>query len=262
MKVVIYSNCQGAGLAMFLQRVRPELSVSVHLNYRMILGEENPADLLNGLEKADVFIFQPSGAFECKGGWTVPSTDDLCKLSPKSCLHISMPYCWNTGFFPVVKSGKWWTGDDVMELAKGSNWFDLLTCYDRNLLIFDCARRFIENLQEQARREEQCSIHLAPWILQNFQTKHLFLLHNHPGSALLVELAHRVLMRIGMDCDEIPYDGPTDGGRLTAVMPGYHGVHPLVMRELGLTFEPNRTGEDMEFYRTLVKELAETKGKL
>lgn len=263
LSVCIYANCQGAGMATFLRRARHELNISVFQNYRMMLAEENPEQMLNDLADCDVFVFQPTDAFECKGGGQCPSTDSLCKLVPDHCIRISFPYSFNSGFFPIVKSGKWWTGDDVFELGKGSDWFDVVTCYDRNLLNFDCARRFAENLAEQSRRERGCTIKLAPFILENFQTSHLFLLHNHPASALLAHLAEEVLALINPKWSaRIPFDGPTDGGRLTAVMPGYHSVHQAVIKELGLTFTPDRTGEDAVFYRTLIEEFAATKGIL
>ncbi len=261
MKVCIYANCQGDGVAHFLRKSSkaPDLDISVHRNFQLMLGEQSPADLLAAVSEADVFIYQPTDAFPAKDGTIVRSTDDMvAELFRGRPEHaISFAYQLNTGFFPIVKSGKWWTGDEVLEIARGSVWFDVVTCYDRNMLNYDCARRFIENLAEQARREETTTIKMAPWILQNYRTKHMFLLHNHPASALLEELTHQILFQFKSCLDRVHYDGPND-----ANLPGYHAVHPAVIKELGLTYEPDRRGEDAVYYRTLIEELAKTRGVL
>lgn len=257
MKLCIYSNCQGDGIAHFIRKVKPAWDIRVHHNWQLMMGEQSPEALLADLKDCDVFVYQPTDGFVCKGGYVMPTTGDMVTSLPSHVARISFPYVFNTGFFPIVKSGKWWTGSALVQAAvKGET--NVVAGYDMNVWPFDCARRFAENLAEQSRREECCTLQFAPFILQNFQTKHMFLLHNHPASALFVEMARAVLREIGPALDvEIPHDGPND-----ANLPGYHGVHPAVVRELGLRYEPDRTGEDMDYYRVLIQEMASTKGVL
>lgn len=265
MKICIYANCQGDGVAYFMRKAVPSLDICVHRNYQLMIGEQDPAALLRDVDQADVFIYQPTDAFPTKNG-EVPSTAFLADnvFRGRREHEISFAYQFNTGFFPIVKSGQWWTGAEVMARAKivcnsaacqRNN--NTLQRYDLGMLSFDCARRFAENLSEQSRREAGCSLRFAPFILRNFQTKHLFVMHNHPASALFEEMAFRMLAQIGQNVDRTPYTHPNEAG-----LPGYHGVHPAVIRELGLQYEPNREGEDMEFYRTLITELLATKGVL
>lgn len=260
MKLTLYGNCQMDGVAFFVRKVHPAWDIRVHRNYQLMLGETAVQPLLDDVADCDVFIFQPTVAFDGKGGH-VPSTDDLEKSCRAGAKRLSYAYLFNTGFFPICKSGRWWTGDKLVRWASElNNPKDLLVLWDcmSDKLWFDCARRFAENLAEQSRREIGCTIKMAPWILENFQTQHLFVLHNHPASALFVELAHRVLLLIDPALDgPMAFDHPNQ-----ANLPGYHGVHPAVVRELGLQYEPDRRGEDMEFYRALITELAATKGLL
>ncbi len=257
MKLCVYSNCQGQGIKHFINKGHPEFDIRLHQNFRLMLGETAVQPLLDDAGDCDVFIYQPTPEFEGKGGF-VPSTDKLQDICPIEAKKISFAYQFNTGFFPIVKHGRWWTGEWWVYMAKQTP-ENLLNLYDNGMMQpFDCARRFAENLAEQSRREEQCTIKLAPWILQNFQTQHLFLLCNHPASALFVELAKRVLYEIdpALCPVEIPYDGPND-----ANLPGWHALHPAVKRELGITYD-QVPGGDADYYRVLIKELAETRGKL
>jgi len=252
MKICVYSNCQGDGIAHFIRKVHPTWEIRVHHNWQIMLGETSGLAMVQDAKWwCDIFVYQPTDAFK-----DAPSTNDIIKDLGKA-RPISFPYCYNTGFFPIVKSGTFWTGNEIIKLAmRGS---PLVEMWDNDeFLIYDCARRFAENVAEQSRREECCTLQFVPFILQNFQTKHLFLLHNHPASPLFVEMARAVLRAIDPKFDvEIPYDGPND-----ANLPGYHGVHPAVIRELGLRYTPDRRGEDMDYYRVLIQELAATKGML
>lgn len=257
---VSYANCQSIGIFHFLKQTRlvEEYEFKLWNNWQIVLKEQDPAGLFEDARRADVFLYQPTDSL-----YGALSTDAFCnEVVPKDCIKISYPYVFNSGFFPIVKHGRWFTGADWITEAKAGA-TDLLEIYDRHTgnprawhPSFDCARRFSENLAEQSRREEDCTIRLVPWMLQNFQTKHLFLLCNHPASALLVELAKRVMEIVAAPDDHIfTYDGPND-----ANLPGWHALHPAVKRELGITYDA--PGGDMEFYRTLIKELAQTKGVL
>lgn len=251
---VSYANCQSIGICHFLKKTPMAQHYDFKLwnNWQIVLKEQDPAGLLEDAERADVFLYQPTDAM-----YGALSTGVFCnEVVPKDCIKISYPYIFNTGFFPIVKSGKFWTGDWWLHMAKESP-ENLVKLYDNGMMQpFDCARRFAENLAEQSRREAGCTIKLAPWILENFQTQHLFLLCNHPASALLIEAARRILVLAGYDDMEIPITHPNE-----AALPGWHALHPAVKRELGIQYD-QEPGGDMEFYRALFAELAETKGIL
>lgn len=258
-RCTIYANCQGDGIAHFLRKtaMAEHYEFKVWRNYQLMLGEQTAAGLMEDVTSADLFIYQPTPGFLCKCGAEVPSTDEMVKRLKPRTMALSFSYQFNTGFFPIVKSGKWWTGRELDGLAFCGA--PLLEMYDNGeILSFDCALRFAENLAEQSRRERECVMKFVPFILENFQSKHLFVMHNHPASALFVEMAQTVLRFVEPKWDvPIAYDHPNESN-----LPGYHAVHPAVIRELGLTYTPDRRGEDAEFYRSLITELAANKGVL
>lgn len=250
MIICIYANCQGDGIAHYMKRARPDLYIRVHHNWQIILGETRSEDLMADAAVCDVFVYQPTQSL--KHGML--STEEMVRdVVPQSALKLSFPYVFNTGFFPIVKHGRWWTGNQVFEAARKG---ECLRKFDRNEFHYDCMARFEENLLEQEERERQCHLKFAPFIREHFRTKHLFLLCNHPASAMLAEMARRVLDEMGITWQPV-IQGPNDAG-----LPGYHAVHPAVVQEMGLTFQPDRRGEDPLFYRTLMIELdKELKGQ-
>lgn len=245
MKVCIYSNCQGDGIAHFMRKADSGLDIKVHHNWQILMGETSAEDLMRDAKACDAFIYQPTSAL--KHGML--STDEMvADVVPESAVKLSFPYVFNTGFFPIVKHGRWWTGKQVFEAANRGD--DIVAMYDTNQLKYDCAERMEENFSEQEQREKCCDLKFVPWMRENYRRKHLFLLCNHPGSDMLIEMARRVY-EILTQCEmRVVCNGPNDAG-----LPGYHAVHPAVVSELGLEFAPDRRGEDANYYRILMMEL-------
>lgn len=255
-KLCIYANCQGRGVSYFLSKTSfiERFEIRLHENYRIILNETSPDALMADAANCDVFLYQPMSAQ--KHGML--STEEMiANVVPKSAMKLAWSYQFNHGFFPICKYGSWHTGNEVMYMAQNSiESKHLVSLYESDVLSFDCARRFAECLAEQARREETCDIKLVSWILQNFQTKHLFTMVNHPASELFVEIVRRILKAVDIPCGEIPILSANE-----SCLPGYHAVHPAVVRELGLKYPiPQSDGADANFYRVLIEELQRTKG--
>lgn len=221
-----------------------------HNNWQSILGEVNPEDLLRDAAKADVFLYQPSGPIKNLDISTEEITE---RIVPKSAVKLSYAYNFNSGFFPIVLHGGWHTSHEVIE--KATRGIDVVSLYDEDRLFYDCARRFAENLAEQSRREETCELKFAPYILQNFQREHLFLVCNHPTSTLFAHMARTVLTAMGEDSGPIPIVHPNE-----ANLPGWHPIHPAVIRELGLQYRIAEPEADHQWYRHLMKTIMEKRG--
>lgn len=253
--LLIFANCQGEALAYFLRKTRmPEFfDIKVYANYRIILGQESYEKLVEDAARCDVFLYQPTDPL--KHGQK-SSAEIIEHVVPKAAQKISFSYSFNSGFFPICKYGSWHTGQQLLQECQYGG-IDLVEKFDLGILNYDCARRFAECLAEQSRREETMDIRLAQFILQNFQTKHLFTMINHPSSELLVELTRRVIRLVRPELDyAIEFNGANE-----AKLPGYHAVHPAVVRELGLKYQiPNDEG-DMDFYRVLIQELQDKRGQ-
>lgn len=271
----LYGNCQMDGCRHFLAKTRMggDYEFQTFHNWRLMLNEEETAkELLHFAKESDVFIYQPCRGFECKDGTKVPATDAMNVTGKK----ISTAYLFNHGFFPMVKVGDGWDGWITSEQVKSkmralhknkdeyAGRFIIMEYLGSGLqessahrdLNFDCARRFIECLAEQARREEETDIKMVPFILQNYRKRRLFLTYNHPTTALFLNLAFEVMDRIypGWKAGSDPICGDTAvWGENEANMNGVMPIHPAVVRELGLEYQP--TDHSIEYYRDLLEQM-------
>lgn len=233
----IYSNCQGDGLAHFMKQTSfgGYYDVSIWHNWQMIMKEQDPLAMIEDVKRAEVFIYQPATKLE-----GAPSTEDLCEnYLPKHSKRISFPYLYNHGFFPWLKindSGLdgWIAGEEVKNrIRKPHGQPTLYQSYNDGSLHHDCARRFLECLAEQARREQPLDVKMVPFILGQYREHRLFLSENHPTSALYVGLAFRVLELLNI-FEPLSWASNND-----AKMNGEMPYHVDVVRELGLKFAPD-----------------------
>lgn len=267
-----YSNCQGSGIIHFLKKTRmsDEFDFVQHNNWQILMLEKPLQALLDDAKRCDVFLYQPCKGYTCTDGTIVPPADHIPR--PATSRDISYSYQFNHGFFPLVKVGEGWdgwiTGEHVKkrlrEVIKGhyNGAAGMTIDYYSDHLQFDCARRFIECLAEQARREEETDIKMVPFILENYRKRRLFLTYNHPTSALFAELAKRIycavfdaltdhfdgVRLIDWYGKEIPWIGENEAN-MNGVMP----IHPAVVRELGLEYQP--TDNSIEYYRDLLEQM-------
>lgn len=249
MKLCIFANCQGDGIARFVKKVLPGLNISVWHNWQVILGEQDGEEMLRDVADCDFFLYQPTAALK-NGRY---SSEEVLALVPKSSKKISFAYQFNTGFFPIVHHGGWHTGQEVIE--KATRGLDVVRMFDEDRLFYDCARRFAENLAEQSRREESCDLKFVPYILNNFQRERLFLVCNHPTSVFFEHMARVVLREIGFLDHAIPIESPNETN-----LPGNHPVHLAVARELGLQYREDDPKSDKHWYRHLMQKIQDGRG--
>lgn len=269
---LVYSNCQGDGIVHFLKKTRManDFDFMIWHNWQLMLEEQNTADFIANVQYlrrvGGVAIYQPCKGYSTKGGAEVPGTaalfhNDVCPYPIKT---ISFAYQFNYGFFPFIKLGPGWDGwiaTDELKVRSGDKRGDplrlkdaLLRDYFAGNFHYDCAIRFIKCLREQSRREEETDIAMAPWILGNFPLQRLFLTYNHPTSALFVELARRVLDLVYPE-HRVPFATwpieVTDENE--AGMNGVQPLHPAVVKELGLDYEP--TDHAIEYFADLLQQM-------
>ncbi len=257
MNIVLYANCQSDGILHFLKKtpLADGNNFSLWYNFRLILLEQDRNACFQALSAADLVIYQSTHALDCRDGFQIPDSETLFKqcLKPGT-PTISFSYQFSSGFFPILKVAPgfdgWITSHEVRDIVRRKipDPSHVLRYFDNDELEYDCARRFIENLAEQSRREQTCDVKMVDWILANYQTQRLFLSQNHPASALFAELARRILKTQEMcDPDPISFFGVNDAG-----LPGEMPVHPAVVRELGLKYG---SSGDQQVFRTLLEQM-------
>jgi len=255
MNILLYCNCQADGVLHFLEKTPfgQTNAFKVFHNFRLILMEQDRDEFYKSLQQADLIIYQPTLPLDCRDGHQIPDSDALfAKYVRPEVPRISFAYQFQSGFFPILKVAPgfegWITGNEVRRDVRGGGQRELMQRFDFDFLRYDCARRFIECLAEQSRREQTCDVKMVDWILANYQTQRLFLTQNHPASALFAELTKRIMEKISIDYAwlNIPFDGIND-----AQLPGTMPVHPAVVRELGLKYPAD---QDQSVFRTLLEQ--------
>lgn len=261
---VWYSNCQNQ-VDFFLKKtaLAQEYNFTRINNWQLIMHEQDHEWAYEQLRRADILCYQPTTVMRCVDGtdvsdcWTL--FDAYCK---PSCIKVSFSYNYNMGFFPILKVHESAMGFVTGKALHGALWGDPNSPLLDNpkLNFYDCARRMLECLAEQSRREVEYKVDapMADFILRNYRTKRLFLNQNHPASALYVGLAKRLLQAIkakatgtfweSFEVPDIEYQGDNDVG-MNGVLP----VHESVCRELGLEYAPD---SDERQYLTWFKELS------
>lgn len=254
MKVVFYANCQADGVVHFLKKssICRDWDFHVYHNYQIILGEQSAEALRWHMATCDAFIYQPTDEQPCPGG-TIPPTDYMLKMHLlKRADHVSFPYVFNNGFFPIVKhSGGWEIADDLT----APNPFGK---YNSGNVNHGLALRFLTCLREQSRREASCDIRLAPFILARFPEERLFLTENHPTSAIYLEIARQLMHKLripitwALERAEYPENDVNSPG-------GAYPIHPAAVRELGLKYPATEGAHD--FYANLLHQYIQDQAK-
>lgn len=262
-----YSNCQGSGIIHFLKKTRmtDEFDFVQHNNWQILMKEKPLDAMLEDAKRCDVFLYQPCQGYTCTDGTAVPGTGLISNAyAGASAKRISYSYQFNHGFFPMVKLGAGWDGwvssEEMKQFAKHATdrqaHDHLIKAYFGEARIgYDCARRFVECMAEQARREQETDIKMVPWILQNYRSSRLFLTYNHPTTILFCQLALEVYSRVYGDnnaarmYNEFQMPKDENEANMNGVMP----IHPAVVRELGLEYQP--TDGSIEYYRDLLEQM-------
>lgn len=241
-KVVIYSNCQGDGIAYHL-KYATAWTIEVFRNYQMILGEQKIEDLERAVRDCDAFVYQPTDE---KHGRM--SSEAILALLPEHADRVSFGYGFNHGRFPIVEYGGRFIGPDY----QATNLEDALAFYDKGEFTQGMGRRFEECLTEQSRRERECDVTMAGWILDHHDQR-LFLNVNHPTTIYFAELAARVLKCLGRAM-KAPFSWTSE-----------NEIHlpcslPLSREEIevfGMKRDPDP--DSYEYYRTIVVAAFNTK---
>lgn len=206
---LLFGNCQVQGIAHFLRKANFPYEIRTFENFRFILKEQDPAAFKDLAKHADLFIYQPTDA----------KYDDLCAqrivdnvLKP-SCKTISFPYIFNHGYLPLAAHGNDIFGEEYVRalLDAGVTKEIILNRYEAGMIDFGMIPRFFACIAEQARREVFTDIKLARWMV-NSRGGQLMLSYNHPSSEVFVELAQRVIERMGLPPVSIRWEGPNEVG--------------------------------------------------
>ncbi len=260
LKIVIYSTCQGRGLETFLMLHKKFVSqytfVQTILNYsflheKKIIIENNV--MLNNIKNADIFIYQPLDDIYGKN-----ATNYVKTFLKETCIAISIPYVYNTSFWPLIVGIKGDTTDDwsaldnykhVIEntdildnlIKLGHSKDTILNLYDNNEINFNYDIRHRVNMNILKNKEETIDIKMHDFINDNLKTKRLFLYHSHPTSSVFIHMANQILNILNLEPLEehsnIDLTNLQSGTVMPGISPALMAFPSSAIRHFGFEFE-------------------------
>jgi hypothetical protein len=193
-------------------------------------------EILETLGRADLAIFQPLG----------PQHGDLGGRSLRHRLGsraIAFPRLFNSGIASLCLAPlsteapcRAYGSEPVVQLLQeGLDRAEVKRRYWAGEIPFDQVRRFEECVEEIRRREGTTEVKLADYIAANRRSRRLYLTHNHPASALLLETCRQIgeIAGLQLDIDKLQHEGDDNLGRLPR---GYAPISPLDAQVLGYEF--------------------------
>ena len=91
-------------------------------------------------------------------------------------------------------------------IKNGSSSDDILNMYDEGSLDFYFEERMDTCIESLMEKEEECSIKVSDFILNNFRHKRLFLTQNHLSDYFIAYIANKILKYLNisksLDCNE------------------------------------------------------------
>lgn len=221
--VLFYATCQGSMLLDCLNDSEEFGSLyhavdCIH-NYELIRNHRSfltYLDFLDNLKKADLFIYQP-----LRDEFKDNATSHLLSYLKPDAKAISIPYAWNSSFWPLMKSDPTDISDrslatrtkesfvNAIVLKKlrnqGMSIDDILAAYDNHKIDFNYTARFARNIKILSFKEQQTDVKIVDYITSNHKNIKLFTEPSHPTYHLLFHMANQILNMLRLQ--PIQYDG-------------------------------------------------------
>ena len=207
-KCVLYGNCQ---LMIYVHKILSKLLFSK--TYELIPyannDRSNTEKLKNinieHLKNCDIFIYQPLG-----NNHGVYATDYLLTFLKINCIKISIPYIYNSAFYTIYwekASPRWRLGTlvncgwkNIMIMIKNGDSLDkILDEFKNKNIDFYFKERMDTCIQSLKVKEQNCTIKVSDFILNNYVNKKLFHTQNHLTNYFYKWISYEILKNIDID---------------------------------------------------------------
>jgi hypothetical protein len=200
------TNCQGPAITKYLQDSKKfnELYNVDYIENWILLKTNDKSKYIEKLKICDVFIYQP---LKKKHGELSTETENGLKTYLKSgCKLISFPYIYNSGLWPffhhVSDENEFYPGlsgfritniEVIKELLKSYSKEQILKLYIDDKINFNYKKRFFDSISILEENEKNTDIPVSKYILDNYQSKRLFFIKDHPSKYILIYVANKIL---------------------------------------------------------------------
>jgi hypothetical protein len=247
--IATFGNCQARGIASLLEILLPgSFERPIFLSNNDRTGRmKSPDEILSTLSAADLAIFQP-----LRRDHGPLSEANVRAALDDSVTLLAFPYIFNNGVAGFCYAhnarskrsyGKIFGEKAVIErLEAGATGEALVGEYLQGELDLHVLERFDECMQRMAERERTNEITLSDFILDRYRDTRLFLMHNHPTTALYAEILRqlRELASLPIDVDSLisrarDEDNVAGHSYESDSLP----ISPRDVEDLGYTFAPD-----------------------
>jgi hypothetical protein len=206
LKALFIGNCQNGGLRDFLSYSKEFCSTfetKWYANWQLI--ESQSCIPMKDVQEADLFVYQPlrpeHGCY---------STDPTIEGSigyyvNDNCIKLTHPYVFSSSFWPIVQAGqgknsnRWFGGeqiDKLLNMGIGKN--EILNLFYTNQIDWEYGKRFEQSIQILQNKESITDIKISEFIVNNFKNQLLFLIPQHPTSAIFLNMTNQILEKLNM----------------------------------------------------------------
>ncbi len=193
---VIYANCQGSGIELFLNKhdVYKDAFVTHTLENHILISQQIPIPI-DLLKEASLFIYQPVG--ERHGCY---ATNHLKSCLPKDCQCISFPYIYNSALWPLFEENQIIVGEEIIRelFEKGVSLKSVVDLFCEERINFQFEQRFQRTLSILKQKEQETDVKISDFIIGNIKNEKLFLTQSHPTSVVFIHCVNQILERLGL----------------------------------------------------------------
>jgi hypothetical protein len=250
MRIVTFGNCQADALAEVLSLGLPGsgYSVEFYSNNDRTGGMRSLEEIQEGVRGADLLVFQPLD--DKHGVLSEANVRSQAKSEP-----IAFPYLFNSGIAGFCHTGGVASRRNadsnaahsygnvfgertvIARLERGMPASAVIEAYVDGRINFNLRHRFDRCVAEVKRRDQGTEIKLGEHIAENHQKTRQFLTHNHPTTALIVEICRQLKALTDLPIDIAGLQRIQDEN--VAGLPGGRKrcpVSPYDAKELGYEF--------------------------
>lgn len=203
-KILFIGNCQNTGIIHFLNKseyFEKNFEVKQYANWMLI---ENQCEIpMTDIQSADVFVHQPlrpvHGCYS-----TDPTVEGSIGYYVKDdCVKISYPYIFSSAMWPIAQAGQGqnrWFGGEVLDnlVSQGLSKNDIINLFLENKIDWDYNNRFNKSIEILKSKESITDVKISDFILENYKKQLLFLIPQHPTSAVFLNVANQILQKLNI----------------------------------------------------------------
>lgn len=242
MKVLFYGGCHASALARIFRRYNSSMNEVEHLTNFLLIRKNTPVPY-DYIKRFDWIIFSP---ILNKGQWNTSHIETFCQSN--GIRFIKFPWLQWNGYFPSVVRADypWYAGWIHGKLLEASTSFASFEAFREHVIHGDAlgedAVAYLAATTNELRNRETrggVDIRISDFVEQNYRTRRLFLIPDHPSNEIYKYIVPLIAERMGVKLDE---------SFLLSTTEIQSGVQLPILPAVARTLELGFSGADFEHH--------------